>query len=424
MAENNSPENRAVKRTGRRKPNLRNRLAGKITKITAIIVILLILLNLVTPDRTFSSNENRNLEQRPHFTAASVISGEFTQSLTSYLNDQFVLRDTWVSMNHALKAASGQKESGDVYFGKHGTLLARPEKPDETAVSESENAMKAFKDAYPGVSMDVMIVPCAAAAESELLPAYAPVRDQYDDILTEEEQFASCGYSVIKAGDTLREHSGEYIYYKTDHHWTTLGAWYAFRSSEEALGITDDSGSYTDHVVSTDFSGTLASQSGSYGHRDEIHVFEPAGTAPEYYVYIPDLKQTTTSVYDSSKLEEKDQYQVFLGGNHPLVEIHTANRTDRNLLIFKDSYANSFVPFLLSYFDNIYMIDPRYYYDNAASLMSTGGITDVLFLYSQNTFAKDKSLKDVLNDAVSDVSENKSQTESVGGNVSGNASGS
>ena len=70
------------------------------------------------------------------------------------------------------------------------------------------------------------------------------------------------------------------------------------------------------------------------------------------------------------------------------------------------------------------MIDPRYYYDNAASLMSTGGITDVLFLYSQNTFAKDKSLKDVLNDAVSDVSENKSQTESVGGNVSGNASGS
>ena len=103
-----------------------------------------------------------------------------------------------------------------------------------------------------------------------------------------------------------------------------------------------------------------------------------------------------TSPYVSEKLEEKDQYQVFFGGNHPLVEIHTANQTGRNLLVFKDSYANCFVPFLTPYYDNIYMIDARYYYDNVETLIKGNAVTDVLFLYSQNTFAVDRTLKDVL----------------------------
>lgn len=112
---------------------------------------------------------------------------------------------------------------------------------------------------------------------------------------------------------------------------------------------------------------------------------------------------------------EKDQYQVFFGGNHPLVEIHTADNTGRNLLVFKDSYANCLVPFYIPCFDNIYMIDPRYYYDNAAALLTTDGITNVLFLYSQNTFATDRTLRDVLNDAVGSAQSGGEATQDTSG---------
>ena len=103
-----------------------------------------------------------------------------------------------------------------------------------------------------------------------------------------------------------------------------------------------------------------------------------------------------TSIYDSSKLKEKDQYQVFMDGNHPVADIRTNAGTGRTLLLFKDSYANSFVQFLLPYYDRILMIDPRYYYDSISSTMSQNKITDVLILYSANTLFTDTSLADCL----------------------------
>jgi hypothetical protein len=118
-------------------------------------------------------------------------------------------------------------------------------------------------------------------------------------------------------------------------------------------------------------------------------------------------------VYIRSKLKEKDQYQVFFGGNHPAVEIHTTADTGKNILIFKDSYANAFVPLLIPYYDNIIMIDPRYYYEDVNQVISSAEITDVLFLYSQNTFATDTTLTDVLNSGRKDAASG-SGTESLG----------
>ena len=117
--------------------------------------------------------------------------------------------------------------------------------------------------------------------------------------------------------------------------------------------------------------------------------------------YIVDYVQEdrkSANLYDSEKLESTDKYAVFFGGNYPLIRITTANDTGKEgpLLILKDSYANCFVPFLLTYYDEIIMVDPRYYYDDLTELIKTEKISQILFLYNADTFFEDTSLADVL----------------------------
>ena len=102
-------------------------------------------------------------------------------------------------------------------------------------------------------------------------------------------------------------------------------------------------------------------------------------------------------MFVSSALDTKDKYTVFFGGNHPLVTLKTTANTGKVLLLFKDSYANCFVQFLIPYYDQIVMVDPRYYYDNADQLITQRAVTDVLFLYKDSTFIADTALSDTLN---------------------------
>ncbi|MER3123727.1 DHHW family protein, partial [Bacillus altitudinis] len=97
------------------------------------------------------------------------------------------------------------------------------------------------------------------------------------------------------------------------------------------------------------------------------------------------------------KLDFQDKYSVFLNGDHPIVEINTTTNTPRQLLLIKDSYANSMVPYLIESYSKITIVDPKYYSNNLYDLISDNKFTDVLFLYNANTFFKDTSLVNLLN---------------------------
>lgn len=379
-----------------------------------MVILLFDIINLLTPDREFSEAENRQLTQRPALTGENLKSGRYFREMDQYLADQFTGRDRWLSLNLGEKRVMGRKESGGVYLGKDGYLLAKPVKPDEKRVPETLQAMTDFAGAYPGIRMNLLLVPCAAAERPDLLPDFAPVRDQKKDIAEEMETLSGTGITCTDLSEVLAKDAtdGDAAYYRTDHHWTTDGAYEAFLAARQNLGLPALSVTYETYSVSHSFQGTLSSQSGSHRVRDVIRVYAPGNLNTEYYVRYPDTGTESTSVYNRGKLKEKDQYQVFFGGNHPLVEIHTVNDQGRNLLIFKDSYANCFVPFLIPYYDNIYMVDPRYYYEDVSSLISSAAVTDVLFLYSQNTFAEDTGLASVLTDGVQN--QNSTGTASAG----------
>ena len=363
-----------------------------------ILIACITVLSLAIPDRTFSESENRTLAQAPKVSAASLRSGSFFSDLSQYLQDQLAGRDGWMSARLQEEKLIGRRQAGDVYLGRGNYLLESPVTPDQQKIERSTAMIKAFAEAYPNLHMVMGLVPCAAAVFPDLLPKGAPVRDQLADISAAASMLEG-KVSFVDLYGPLHNDTENQVFYRTDHHWTSRGALDAFRAMEPNLGIGDKD-TYEYMTVSGSFEGTLSSQTGSHAVKDTIEVFLPADKELKYYTYYADTQERITSLFVSSKLDEKDQYQVFFGGNHPMIEIRTTADTGKNLLLFKDSYANSFVQFLVPHYDRIVMIDPRYYYENVAALINSEGITDVLFLYSMNIFAQDGSLADVLQAAV------------------------
>lgn len=382
--------------------------AHVLARIICGIIAVFMVLGVVFPDRSFSANENRNLAGFPAISVKSITEGAFFTDLADYMSDQFVGRDVWLTINLFGQRILGRVEVNDVLIGHKGYLMEYPTEIDQTAVDRKTAAMKTFAQGHSSLNVSAMIVPCAAATMEKRRPLGVSISDQIHEINSIYCVISGSGINTIDVASELASHAGKYIYYKTDHHWTGLGAYYAYLASCHALQISNPINKYTIYTVSDDFKGTLASKTGEPFTKDKVQIYVPEKDETVYYVNYPDTEEQSPTLYVRDKLDEKDDYQVFFGGNHALVEIHTANDTGRNLLIFKDSYANSFVSFLLPYFDDIYMVDPRYYYDDLNGLISASSITDVLFLYSENTFANDTTLADVLESAVNPTAKSSS----------------
>lgn len=381
----------------------RRRMAGQRRRthnvLLAFVFLLFLLvcffINLCVKDREFSDTENRSLAQKPALTWASISDGSYFSGLTTHFSDQFFARDGWISMKLWEDSLLGRKDSGGVFLCENDYLMAPPEAADQDAIAASSSAINQFAARYPDADMRIMVVPEAASILPEYLPSNAPVRDQLQDI-NEYLSLLDSSVTRLDAVSPLTAAKDREIYYKTDHHWTSLGAYTTFCYNSTAMGITGAVQEYDVYTVTNSFEGTLSSKSGSHAVQDHIEIYAPKNSSVEYYVTYPDSSEKVCSVYRSDCLEAKDKYTVFFGGNHSIIEIKTTANNDKNLLLFKDSYANCFVPFLLSYYESITIIDPRYYYDNVDLIMKNSGITDVLFLYCGDTILTDTSLADVL----------------------------
>ena len=396
MDEQQTPQTR---RTDRREAARRNQQKRRTTHgliLGAMLLGVAVLLSAATllhPNRSYSENENRMLAQSPTLSLDTLADGSFFTQAEDHFADQFAGRDFWMSANLARERFFGTKESGGVYLCRDNYLIQAPAAPNETALARNLEAIRDFAARHGALRVCMTTVPNAACILQDKLPTGAPVRDQRSDIAAVAE--AVEGVQFVDLTDTLAAHADEYLYYRTDHHWTSLAACYAFDAMAPALGLTQTINDYAVYTVSTRFEGTLASKSGLHGARDTITVYIPQ-TDVEYNVTYRDAQTTVSSIYSRASLDTKDQYTVFFGGNHPRVDIHTTSESGRCLLLFKDSYANCFVQFLTPYYEKILLIDPRYYYESVENLIAQEGVTDVLFFYNIDTFQGDTALADVL----------------------------
>lgn len=360
----------------------------------ALLLLVFAVANLLKPDTSFSESENRILTQMPVPNLTTLTDGSFMTQMESYVSDQFFLRDNWISLKLLQDKLLGKKESNGVYLGKDGYLMEVPDQPIEENLQRNQQAITEFATRYGDLRINMALAPNSFYILKDKLPYNAPIRDQRKDATRIEDSIG--GVQFLDLITPLQEHANEYIYYKTDHHWTTLGAYYGYLAMADGMGISNPITDYTTYNITNQFAGTLSSKSGYHKSRDSIQIYTPSNEEMEYIVTYADTQKQSSSVYNSTSLNEKDKYTVFFGGNHTLIDIETPSTETRKLLIFKDSYANCLIPFLIPYYREILVVDPRYYYDSIDQLIQRKSITDVLFLYNLNTFVTDGSLADTL----------------------------
>lgn len=368
------------------------KIHNTILAITFVIMIFAVFLsNMIKPDKDFSQNENRYLSKKPKFSVERLLSGKYTKDMEKYIDDQFIFRESFITAKSNIEQLFPRKDINGVYLGKNHYLIEKCLEKDfnYTQLEKNIGLVNKFASENDNLDISMIVVPTSGLIMSEKLPDNAPFFNQqkvFDDL---KNRFDSLRY--IDVSDTLKNHNKEYIFYKSDHHWTPYGAYYAYIDYCKDLGIEYNTyDSYNIENVTNSFRGTYYSKILIDNISDQIDIFKTKDQ-PSYKVYYNNSKTTGYSVFDYDKLEEKDQYQIFFGGNHPELKIvHDEPVTDgKNLLVIKDSYANSFVPLIMNNYDKVCMVDLRYFNGNLNEYIKDNDITDVLFLYGIMSFSND-----------------------------------
>jgi len=348
---------------------------------------------LIIPDITYSENENKYLAQKPNISVQNIISGKFMKDTSQYLNDQLAFRQQWLDSKTKIEKTMGFEEINGVYLGADNYLIEKwiSQDIDERIFLSNVKSINDFakKLNYP---VNLIIVPTVGHIYPNKLPKYAPYVDQNKLFNLLKNKVEYIRYLDIQ--ETLLKHSDEKLYYRTDHHWTTTGAFYAYQAFKNSKNEDVNKSDYHIIQVSNTFKGSMDSKVLNDDEvSDLIEIYNKDRNLSISYNF---GKNISYSLYDYESLKNKDQYQFFLKGNHPELTIKTTVNNDKHLLIFKDSYANAFIPFLVDDYETIHVIDPRYYHGNLSDYMKNNNINECMFLYNLKNFVSDDSIQTVL----------------------------
>lgn len=364
--------------------------AGMTVALLVLVLLVLAVADLAEEDRLFSETENRILAQKPKWSMEGILDGSYGKEYEAYATDQFVRRDTWVMLKTRMDILLQKKVINGIYLAADGYLIEQhlPEQYSREMVDKRLEQLQKLTEQYP--EMLVMLVPTADNILTEKLPDYAVSYDQRELISQVREKIGED--RVIDVFPILEEHKEEQIYYKTDHHWTTRGAYYGYLQWTQAVGCSPRDYDLRDlETVSDRFLGTLHSRINLPAQADEIQIFPRTNRRAVKIIY--DYAKETTSYYEPSYLEGKNQYGYFLDDNHAFIEIRTGYAAnDKELFLIKDSYANSLIPILAPHYEKIYVLDLRYYNGRLFPLLEqyvTSDKVSVLMVYNNIHFLED-----------------------------------
>lgn len=348
------------------------------------------ILNLVLPDRQFSEQENRYLQMRPEFSFKSLFSGDYTSKFETYTTDQFTFRDEWITLKAASELALGKQENNDVHLCENGTLIEGFKRPENSVLDSNMSALNTLVG-NTDAKVYFALIPDKSDLYASLLPKNAP-NDSEKEVI--DYCYGQSNATNVDMYSAISAHKDEYIFYRTDHHWTSLGAYYGLSALAESMGLPCPAlDSYTDrHVVSEEFYGTTWSSSGfSWVDPDTMEIFVNAPESLKVTSY-PQGSPVEGKLYDFSFLEKKDKYSMFMGGNCPMHVIETGNEDKPSLLILRDSYTDSLIPFLLDDFSEIHVLDLRYYHASLKAYIEQNDFDNVLVCYSVSNFCSDSNI--------------------------------
>ena len=346
------------------------------------ILVLGLVFFLILPKKSTDDIERRALANAPSFSVSGVLSGKFFDGVDDYISDHFPLRAAFVCANGYIKAALGNISENGVYQTTDGHLVLSPSVPDKSALSENINDIKSFiKQA--GVKAQILPVPEAGYIMSDKIKGFhAPYDDSVYNALSQCAQVID----VRKALENVQN-----PYFKTDHHWTTPGAYAAYGEFCKANRLSVRSREDYKKSTISGFRGTTWAKSGlllKSGEEIELWDNQNKVTVTRSTTAANEQATKINSCFDLSFADSADKYSVFLGGNYGKVKIKSEKKGPK-LLIIKDSFANSFAPFLTDHYSEIYMIDLRYYRNcDIAQMVKENNIDGILFMLSAEKFSQ------------------------------------
>lgn len=399
-----------------------------IAVLFALFISVFFLVDVFNSDRAFSEFENTSLAQKPAFSWSSFVDGSFGSKYVKYINEQFLGRDNWISMKAVADMGLGRIESHGVTYGDDHYLMEKLEIVEDqnypanagtnivkqTSLNRSNGMVSSFLQMYDQ-PITFSLVPNSYAILEDEVPTGFPGANQqvYTQQIYQTLREADDQLEIVDFSDALSQHKDEYIYYRTDHHWTTLGAYYAYVAYCEQKGLTPVSVEELEENKVEDFYGTFYSKA--------KRPSQPADTITWYdvdvdeFAFVANLQQDkqlaqlgevvqedglellrVDGMMDRRKFEVRDKYAAFMWGNSGYVKIksshnlnHQEGKTSR-LLLFKDSYANSMIPYLTYNYDEIIVVDLRYMAKSTKELMQEE-FDDIFVMYNFSTYVSGAS---------------------------------
>ena len=362
--------------------------------VFSILVILFTVIDIINSPNEFSELENRKLSQMPILSLKSYIYTSFSSDYEKYINDQFFLRDNWIDLKSRIEYLLGKRENNDIIFGKENYLFKKFTTFNDEMLKNNLNSIITFTNNY-NKEVDFFIIPNSYAIYDELTPRYLPLVDQLS-LINSINSYLSLKsndhINTINVAEELLKNKDDYIYYKTDHHWTSYGAYLAYLAYMDYLGLEIVDINNLEKITINNFLGTYYNRSKYFkADSDFITYYNILGL----HIEIDGKEQL--SLMDLDKFKGSDKYSAFLWGNNGLTKVINENiseeRKGSSILIFKDSYANSFIQFLSYNYEIIDIIDLRYFKESIRNFMKDKDYNEILIMYSFNNLSSDINIR-------------------------------
>lgn len=363
--------------------------------LSAVLLFGFAAVNLVCPKRSLLELENRKAAALPAFRVQDMLDGSWQAGLGRWMQDQIALRDVWVNTQRAVDETLFAKvEENGILLGKEHWMFTKLFTVGDAAQKQLDKNVQAVSDfaaAHPG-KVSFLLAPSASVIYPEMLPAGAPMADEnamLDDIFAAVSRNAQ----VIDLREAFTADKQEYLYFKTDHHWTTHGAYRAYEQFCRQKGLTPFDTAAHEAVTVPDFQGTHYSATRLWNVENDEIVYYPLPNRMTIFSIVGEAQyepQTTETLINTEKFAARDKYAAFLDGNNGYSEIEGNGKG--SILVVKDSYANSFVPYLTANYKKIGVVDFRNFKYGLDSTIEKEGYDEVLILYNFQTFISDANL--------------------------------
>ena len=355
--------------------------------VMLVIILTITFVNVFTPNKKYSNVENRELASKPELNFTNLRDSNYFTEYNKYVEDAFANRPLWMGIKTRFEKLIGRKKINNIYFGKNGLLLEEMIRPSDEFIDKRVNYIKYLQNKYKDKKIDFVLIPNKIGIYNKQVKQKNKQKELYNEFTSNLDP----KLFRINPFDILNKHKDEDIYFKTDHHLTSLGSKYLYETLYDAQNIK-----YDKYIVSDTFKGTDANKIGYYKNSDKIEIYKRKDEVQYYLTYNKDNKEYS-SIYDKSKQFSANPYDIFFGGNTAMIDIRTTSSNKEKLLILKDSYANSFIPFILNNYREIIIIDSRYFFDNLDDIIKEKNITDIMLYYNMNTFFDDVTFDKMIN---------------------------